>query len=121
MGARNKNPDEVIAALLWHFTPYSVQIVGGCKASRTKTIKPAQNDELITKYLDHPRLRRRRLEWSEMMDIMVLKSRGLTDREVQSQLSFSTHNHGSLEELCTRINEEGYSIPDKDRDSYGVT
>lgn len=114
MGRQVKYSDEVVAALLWHFTPYSVEQTLGLKWGRVKTITPVKDDALIDEFLDLPTLRRRRLEWSEMMDLLILRERGYTDREISRHLSFSTHGHGTTEEVIARIQEHGYSVPTKD-------
>lgn len=110
-GRKQKHSDEVIAALLYVFTPYSVEQATGVKWTRHSKITPECNYDIVEQWIDNPKLKRRRLEYPELLDMLILKSRGLTDREIQAQLSFGAHDHGGISGAIETILNDGYSLP----------
>ena len=100
----SKTSNETLEALLWHFTRYSVGLVTSVPKRRLEGLTATKNDELILPYLDDTRLRRKRLGWSEYMDIIALQQRGMNAREIQKTLQFSWYLYDmSLEEIVRKL------------------
>lgn len=97
---------KLIIELQGHFKDWCIREFVGLPTGKIPKVHP----------YDNPKMIRKRLEEPELKDILILKSRGLSDKEIIDNLGFSIDSHGGLNTVIENITIYGYSLPKKEFD-----